>query len=648
MFRACFAMALLMPGDDTLPEPAIGRLVRELCGEHDLTGPHDVVLRHLAGVNQRHRVKGRLSRVQRALAEPWSGAGQAAELLDLLKPAVHTPKAARLEPLVVGMTEWLDLMAADEDAEPPISSAPLADAWSAVLDPAATDRVLLERLSALMGAAHAIIATSLADLDDEERAALFATHGAALEAWYRNHFPGAQVPAEQNEALSDVVGLLLRIDRRALHAAAQVLVRLGEPEFLDGIAKRLLHTPKGDGAVPGAGGDVIAAVGSEPHTRVVLGGQGETTYTGAFALIVDLGGDDTYTRGALVDRPTQLASAIVDVKGKDRYADCGAAIAGVALLIDRSGDDTYQSGRFAQGAASGGFALLLDLQGHDKYTLADYGQGFGFLGSGLLVDLDGNDVREAWAFAQGASFGTGFGALIDGRGDDRYLADLNWPDVYGDSGPNVYHGASQGYSTGLRPAVPGGIAALIDLAGNDRYQAGNFSQGGAYFFSFALLYDGAGDDENLGTRYSQGFGVHQAVGVRWDAGGNDHYATRCAANLGAAWDEGIGWFLEDAGDDVYDEQGSISLGGAANSALAVFIDGGGNDRYASGQGKDTQGGCGDASYYNEPAMGVFLDLGGGSDRYSREDRGDDRRLLDAGVGVFLDVKDRKLNQLLRK
>jgi hypothetical protein len=82
--------------------------------------------------------------------------------------------------------------------------------------------------------------------------------------------------------------------------------------------------------------------------------------------------------------------------------------------------------------------------------------------------------------------------------------------------------------------IPGGIAAEIDLGdGNDAYDSGNFSPGGAYYFGFGLMYDGGGNDVNHGYRYSQGFGVHQAAGMRWDAGGNDVYVTKSCANCGS-------------------------------------------------------------------------------------------------------------------
>ena len=174
---------------------------------------------------------------------------------------------------------------------------------------------------------------------------------------------------------------------------------------------------------------------------------------------------------------------------------------GIGALVDRRAR-TGTSGRFGQAASALGFAALVDGDGDDVYSAADYAQGFTFCGVALLVDRAGNDRFGAWAFAQGAGIGDGFAACVDGGGNDQYVANGHWPDVYGDSGPGSFQGVSQGYSTGLRQLrsdnvaeneIPGGFAALLDLGdGKDSYDSGNFSQGGASI-SFGLMYDNGGD-----------------------------------------------------------------------------------------------------------------------------------------------------------
>jgi hypothetical protein len=344
---------------------------------------------------------------------------------------------------------------------------------------------------------------------------------------------------------------------------------------------------------------------------------------------------------------------VLDEKGDDLYESSADgpvySVGGIAVLVDGRGADVYRTGRHGIACSAAGFALLLDGAGDDVYEGEDFTQAYSLGGVALLLDAGGDDSYRAWAYAQGAGNGPGLAALVDAGGDDTYLADGHWPDVYGNSGPEVYHGAAQGYSAGFRdsPAMPAGLAALVDLDGRDRYQAGNFSQGGAYFFGFGLLYDGGGDDENFGTRYSQGFGVHQALGVRWDAGGDDRYHTRTVANCGSAWDEGVGYLLDDSGDDLY-EAGGLSLGGAAQTAIAVLCDGGGRDQYRSSGGKDTVAGTGGSEYHDLPALGVLLDLGGAEDEYGRTGRGNDQVAAEEGAALFLDTSARDLATLLRR
>jgi len=318
--------------------------------------------------------------------------------------------------------------------------------------------------------------------------------------------------------------------------------------------------------------------------------------------------------------------------------------------VDLAGDDVYEGERLSLGSGcAGGIALLVDHDGKDQYRAQGYCEGFGLCGIGLLYDRAGNDSYDGFGYAQGSTQGIGIGALVDGAGNDTYLADGHFADTYGDSGPNVYHGASQGSSLGLRATtsgqvdIPGGIGVLIDRAGKDRYQAGNFSQGGGYYYGFGLLYDGEGDDENIGTRYSQGYGVHQGIGVRWDGGGNDTYTTRCAANIGSAWDEGVGYFIDEAGDDQ-NTAGGLALGGAANSGIAVFLDLSGSDRYQSA-GEDTQGGTGDSSYHEMQSLGVFLDLGPGKDQFGRN-RKEGAITWQRWFGLFLDAKEKTLGEVL--
>ena len=595
-------------------------------------------------------------RVVDMLANPWTVPAHSRDLRDLLVAPLAERQESRFEALVQGIGDWLDHADPTEEDDEQDSFVELEELWAEIQDPTVVEGELLERLSEFMGLAHDLLAEPWMEIDPSLRDVLFQESSAASEAWYRGHFP--EQPDEEAQADAEVLDryrpALLRADLPRILRVAGILVRLLEDDFLNTLGKRLAKTPKDRDRPEGFSGDIVAVVGDTAATRVVLGGRGKTTYRQPAALIIDLSGNDTYHRAAVVDQPDALASVVLDLAGNDVYQAEGPgpvwAVGGVALLWDRKGKDRYVSTRHAQGASAAGFSLLVDGEGDDVYTAEDYAQGFSLCGVGLLFDLEGDDEYSAWANAQGAGIGHGFSALVDARGDDTYLADLHWPDVYGNSGPEIYHGASQGYCTGMRGVVPeiaGGFAALIDVTGKDRYQAGNFSQGGGYYFSFGLQYDGEGDDENHGSRYAQGFGVHQAIGVRWDGKGNDYYHTRSVAHCGSAWDQGVGFLIEEAGNDVY-ECGGLALGAAAQTAIAFLVDHDGKDRYQSSGGKDTQGGTGGSDYHDLPSLGVFLDLGGDRDDYSKKERENNSLASGRWNWIFRDGREKEPTEILSR
>jgi hypothetical protein len=650
--EALLILAAAAPEDQSRSPSPLGVLVERLADEGGHSDPLAVVMRHLKEVPRRHSVQRRLERTMTAFTDPWSGPELASDLRDRLLAPFAAKKVEGFDGTMDCVIDWLDAPLQDLDADQRRCVQAIDAAWAGVVDADDAEAELMARLSTFCARVQDALDLALADFEPEESERLFSSAPAILEGWYRTHFPKAEVAPELNEAVSVGFALLPRIDRPLLLSTAKRAMRLTDPTFLADLGKRLskLRRDPKQPLPEGFSGDILAVAGTSDRDRVVLGGPQKTTHAGHAALVIDVAGNDVYERAAVADRPGRLFSVVIDLRGDDVWSQQGsdfgpcASVAGISLLVDRAGKDEYRGKRLAQGASIGGFAFLFDQEGNDRYTMEDYGQGCGVYGVGLAFDGAGNDPRVAWAYAQGASLGVGFGACVDDSGDDQYLADLHWPDVYGDSGPDSYHGASQGYSTGIRPAVPGGVGVLVDRAGKDRYQSGNFSQGGAYYFAFGLMYDGGGDDENQGYRYCQGFGVHQAVGVRWDAGGNDRYLARCAANIGSAWDEGIGFFLDDAGDDVY-RMASLGLGGAANSAIAIFVDGDGKDEYHGG-GPESQGGAGDRSYYGEPSLSLLLDLGGKPDVYSREGRKDDTLAGDGGIGLFLDAKKKSIRDLL--
>ncbi len=352
---------------------------------------------------------------------------------------------------------------------------------------------------------------------------------------------------------------------------------------------------------------------------IIVGGPGPNRYDMAKVVAVyDIGGDDVYHATGL-RLGTRL---IIDLEGNDTYTGTpeqgpGGAIFGLSFIDDRAGNDRYEGQMLSCGAAIYGVSLLLDRAGDDTYIGTDWSMGAAVYGAGMLIDLKGNDSYKGEFLCQGVGGPRGLGALIDVEGDDDYQANGPQPSMYGT--PNVYASFSQGVGFGYRNYAAGGVGMLSDLAGNDRYESGEFSQGGAYYFALGVLHDAAGDDVYVGNRYGQGFGVHQAHGILADNGGDDTYTSMTAASQGAAWDIGAGLLIDQGGNDSYTCDG-LGQGGASMQGIAMLVDLGGEDRYEA-RGGATQGESGGDSYHYATtkafSFSLLLDLGAAVDFYSR-------------------------------
>ncbi len=629
--------------------PAFWQVLEAAVTKQELGQEFEQVLEHMAGIPaSRERVPHRLSRVNDGLIHPWLPPSQAADLKQRLAKPTSKQLGSPFQGVIPDAAQWLDLENYPKQAVSKDMTR-LTELWQVVRDPNTKGMDLLGALSEYLEEAHHLLNAAHGELSLAQRSLLWKDHHKFYDAWAEEHDPDTELDDEQAEALRAFKTLFaeLKSDRARILAVSEGLLGLSSPIFMKSLTKRLGGLLQ-KGAAEKHGADILAVAGETDSARVILSGTGQSKHDQAAALIIDLGGDDVYENAATADKQDHLVSIVIDLGGKDRYAAGHPgpvfAAGGVALLVDRNGDDTYEAQRLGQAASILGVAILLDLAGDDTYKAHDFAQGHSTCGVALLYDLAGNDTYSAHAFAQGGGIGNGLCALVDAAGDDQYVADEHWPDVYGNSGPDVYHGASQGYSTGIRSNVAGGIAALIDLGeGKDRYQAGSFSQGGGYYFAFGLMFDGGGNDQAFGSRYAQGFGVHQGIGVKWDAGGDDLYKCRSVAHAGMAWDEGVGYLLDDAGDDVY-QVGDLGCGGAAQTGIAICIDSAGKDRYQTG--KSSQGGTGASQYHDKPSIGVLIDLGGDKDEYTMEERANETLRATEGVQIFLDCSAKKMPKAL--
>ena len=592
----------------------------------------DDLLTAFSTETERYAGDCRLQDVHYALRHPLKGTQIAADL------------AAGFS-FPIALDSSLATIASHLDLEPTPVSAKIPDALQKQLDPAHasfSEHLLVPFFAAALQAARAF-----APLSPDERRELFSGIPSLLERFGETFYLDDGDSTETTTHLR-TLRLAKEVDLNALFAAARILAPLTEADEFGKIRKlaRRLNGPVDASLPPTFGGNFLYARRTSAGW-VLVGDKGANYYGEDAALIVDLGGNDTYFNNCAAplftivdDRREQLSSValIIDYGGDDRYignatGSVGAAVGGVGLLLDLKGDDLYQGNDLSQGAAFCGVGVLWDRAGNDLYLAGKGAQGAAFFGAGLLLDEKGADLYTATQFAQAFGGSRGWGLLYDRRGDDRYLVDHQFPSSYGTAG--VFKGWAQGVGCGFRGFSSGGIGLLLDEAGDDDYQAGNFSQGTGYFFGMGLLIDERGDDAYRGSRYAQGAAAHQAVGVLQDRGGNDFYWARTAASQGAAWDAAVGIIEDRSGDDRYRGQ-DLSQGAAAMNGLGLLYDWSGNDRYytRSGQGLGSS-----ASYWGGRGalnLGMLIDVGGQPDSYNLAGKENHITSQSPGIGLFQD------------
>lgn len=309
-----------------------------------------------------------------------------------------------------------------------------------------------------------------------------------------------------------------------------------------------------------------------------VGSAGDNTYDTDAALLVDLGGNDTYHGSAggapflAPDGSWLPVSVNVDLAGDDVYesanaaadggfagalraSEGGAGIAGLGVLVDAAGDDVYRaenprtarSTLAAQGGSYIGFGQLFDLGGSDHYVMASH--------------REGDYARTTqYLIGQGAASTHGYGLLVDeGLGSDTYEVDARSGTIECDY-PCSYDRRGQRYVFAQGGAVSGtGVA--FDDGGTDAFSvegevgwtpptspppepdAGivavyspvvSFIAQGAVFLGTGLLIEGSGDTtytttaptqgSSYTTLYAQGSALIGLAGLD-DSAGDDTYVT---------------------------------------------------------------------------------------------------------------------------
>ncbi len=307
--------------------------------------------------------------------------------------------------------------------------------------------------------------------------------------------------------------------------------------------------------------------------------------------------------------------------------------------------------------------LIIGGMGSNRYTTD----------AALILDSGGDDIYENNAGGTGRNLVVA--ALVDLSGDDIYRSN--------EMGAQGFGFLGNGY--------------LVDLAGNDSYFSGSFSQGGG-LVGFGMLRDGAGADRYIGTRnvqgtavfgagvlmdesgeddyraveMSQGFGSTLGMGVLYDRSGDDRYTaisevygfsqgSGCGCRsypwlLDFSLYGGVGCLVDDSGHDSY-RSGAFSQGASYFMSLGILVDRTGDDHYdgtggySHGAGVHLTSGLlldyeGDDYYRgqwagnaagNDRSTGIFLDLAG-TDRYSGPGgAGQGYSHKPHGISIFVDA-----------
>ncbi|MBI2193683.1 MAG: HEAT repeat domain-containing protein [Planctomycetes bacterium] len=351
-----------------------------------------------------------------------------------------------------------------------------------------------------------------------------------------------------------------------------------------------------------------------PAGRLIVGGGGDDLHPDGAAILVDLGGNDTYLGPVAAGRG---CTAAIDLAGDDHYSPTadralGAGIHGVGVFFDCEGDDHYRTQDMALGVGLFGVGIAVDEAGRDEYDAQEIACGVAALGIGMLIDLAGHDTYTVRRMGQAAAVTRGFGLLLDREGNDAYFAGRRYPGWSSTQEFSV--SAAQGFAGGVREYTSGGIALLLDLGGDDAYWGEAIAQGVGYWFALGLLIDADGNDFYHARHYSQGCAFHFAVGGLLDNGGNDAYLGSVTCQ-GSGYDYSAGVLVDYGGDDLY-RSDHLSSGSGGVTGMGVLVDLSGSDHYLTGRpGSLSLGGGQFQERRGFGCIGVFLDLGGG-DRYA--------------------------------
>ncbi|HEY7677250.1 MAG TPA: hypothetical protein VIG69_09270, partial [Candidatus Methylomirabilis sp.] len=411
-------------------------------------------------------------------------------------------------------------------------------------------------------------------------------------------FLGARAKlAEQVRLGAGALGLPLTLPAPPPPAALDGLLldarrRLGRPPS----ARETARLRRAVGALPphvreGTARILAAQREAARMLQAAFGGLAQAETTEVLAWVRGLLGGEDDPDDPVHARALALAARI------DRTALFGAAWL-VADAVDMALPDLVRGSRHPAVPRAPGAILLDEPTPWGRVVIAGAGPNVHRQDALLLIDLGGDDEYLNRAGGTAGRAGA-IAVAVDLGGNDRY---------------HTSQDMAQG--SGIL-----GIGILVDVAGDDTYEAGSLAQG-AGVFGVGILADLAGNDRYAARALAQGAGTF-GLGILAEAGGEDQYRAQTMAQ-GVGLVAGLGALVEWAGDDVYTLEGGPAdprQGGHAQSfgqgmgmgfrphasgGIGLLVDAAGNDLYR-------------ADYFAQ-GVGYWFALGGlvdegGNDRY---------------------------------
>ena len=349
------------------------------------------------------------------------------------------------------------------------------------------------------------------------------------------------------------------------------------------------YPDNGNVYVAGITGHVVAKI-ETPAGAIIIGGKEANTYDldslGDVALVIDLGGENTYNDGTVsVDRPLLVN---VNLGGHNVYRSAkpavqGGSILGVSMIVNAEGGNRYEADDLAQGSTIGGVGIIVEFGGENTYRGVRRVQAQAVGGVGIIISRGGGNSYHAGMWGQGLGGPLGFGILDDIGGKDHYYLGGLYVNSYKPETPG-YEGFGQGVGGGIRQVADGGIGMLLNGGGHNVYEFDYLSHGGGYWCGLGFARDfggyskrliarknfyGSDRTETLFQRFGCGWGCHYAQGFCFDDKGHSTFEGSIMGS-GMGWDCSLGALCVFGGDNHFEAANSLVQGCGAQGSLGIL------------------------------------------------------------------------------